>query len=100
MYWTNTALENSLDVSACNTIIRGWPTANIVISVHTKFRFKVGNTRFHNGKKGEIHATTLKVSDCETHSLLLYDYSGGFRGGRAGRAPPLKFAKQMLYNVN
>jgi hypothetical protein len=26
--------------------------------------------------------------------------SGGFRGGRAGRAPPLKFAKQMLYNVN
>ena len=88
MYWTNTALENSLEVSAYNTIIRGWPTANIVISVHTKFRFKVGNTRFHNGKKGEIHATTLKVSDCETHSLLLYDYSGGFRGGRAGRAPP------------
>jgi hypothetical protein len=27
-------------------------------------------------------------------------YSGGFRGGRAGRAPPLKFAKHMLYNVN
>ena len=26
--------------------------------------------------------------------------SGGFRGGRAGRAPPLKFAKHMLYNVN
>jgi hypothetical protein len=27
---------------------------------------------------------------------------GGFRGGRAGRAPPspLKFAKHMLYNVN
>ena len=26
--------------------------------------------------------------------------SGGFRGGRAGRAPTLKFAKHMLYNVN
>ena len=25
---------------------------------------------------------------------------GGFRGGRAGHAPPLKFAKHMLYNVN
>ena len=26
--------------------------------------------------------------------------SGGFRGGRAVRAAPLKFAKHMLYNVN
>ena len=25
---------------------------------------------------------------------------GGFREGRARRAPPLKFAKHMLYNVN
>jgi hypothetical protein len=25
---------------------------------------------------------------------------GGFRGGRAGRAHPLKFAKHKLYNVN
>ena len=25
---------------------------------------------------------------------------GGFRGGRAGHAPPLKFAKHMLCNFN
>ena len=29
-----------------------------------------------------------------------YIYKGGFRGGRAGRASPLKFAKHMLCNVN
>ena len=35
------------------------------------------------------------LSDC--HCKLEWEISrGGFRGGRAGRAPPLKFAKHML----
>jgi hypothetical protein len=34
------------------------------------------------------------------YNCCLHMISGGFRGGRTGRAPPLKFAKHMLYNVN
>jgi hypothetical protein len=48
----------------------------------------------------------MKLRQCEIACVhvvvkLTAEISGGFRGGRAGRAPPpLKFAKHMLYNVN
>jgi hypothetical protein len=42
----------------------------------------------------------IRVDFGPISETVFIDISGGFRGGRAGRAPPLKFAKHMLYNVN
>jgi hypothetical protein len=42
----------------------------------------------------------IRLSVVRFKLIIASVISGGFRGGRAGRAPPLKFAKQMLYNVN
>ena len=51
-----------------------------------------------NLKEREQSKTYIKLNALTGQKLIP---SGGFRGGRAGRAPPpLKFAKHMLYNVN
>ena len=60
--------------------------------------------KFHNGKIEMISISItifMGKSGNETDLTVCVVYRGGFRGGRAGLAPPpLKFAKHMLYNVN